>query len=107
MTKVTLTWDAPTTRADGITPLAISEITQFNIFRNGAGVAVVKPPFIVAGQNSYVDTETANGTDTFDVTTSTSDGLVSVASNSVVITITIATPTPAAAIVDLAAAVTA
>jgi hypothetical protein len=106
--KVTLTFSAPTSRQSpdgGVTPgapLALTEIAQFTVTRNGTQIASIVAPQIAAS-NTFVDSGPLTGSDSYTVTTTTTDGLVSGPSN--VATVTIVAPLPAAAITDLAAVV--
>lgn len=97
--QVNLTWTTPAFRADGTTPLLLTEIQATNVRRNGA---IVGTPVAIAGAGAmaFSDTTPLTGTDTYTVETVTTDGFVSALSNAVVITVPSANP--AGAVTDLA-----
>lgn len=96
--QVNLTWTTPTLRADGTTALALTDIKQVNLNRNGEILA--NPP-VIAGTNSFSDTTPLTGSDSYDVEYVTNDGFVSQPSNTA--TVTVAAANPAAAVTDLTA----
>lgn len=98
--KVTLKWTTPAFRADGTTPLALTEIQATNILRNGVQLAQVNAADSSLPQgNSFDDTTPLTGADTYVVETVTTDGFTSGDSNAVIINVPAANP--AAAITDL------
>lgn len=96
--QVNLSWTTPTFRADGTTALALTDIAQVNLNRNGELLA---NPLVVAGTNSFSDTTPLSGNGTYDVEYVTTDGLVSQPSNSA--TVVVAAANPAKAVTDLTA----
>jgi hypothetical protein len=97
--QVNLTWSTPSTRADGTTALALTEIQATNVRRNGA---IIGTPAAIsgAGAMAFSDTTPLTGSDVYTVETVTTDGFVSALSNAV--TINVAAANPAAAVTDLA-----
>jgi hypothetical protein len=95
--QVNLTWTTPALRADGTTPLALTEIQATNVRRNGT---IIGTPTAVTGAMAFSDTSPLTGADVYTVETVTTDGFVSKLSNAV--TITVAAANPAAAVTDLA-----
>lgn len=95
--QVNLTWTTPTLRADGTTALALTDIKQINLNRNG--VLLANPP--IAATMAFSDTTPLTGADAYDVEYVDNQGFVGKPSN--IVTITVATANPPAAVTDLAA----
>ena len=95
--QVNLTWTTPALRKDGTTALALSEISQTNVLRNGT---VIGSPQAAVGAMAFSDTSPLTGDDEYLVETVTTDGFVSDPSNAV--SIQVAAANPAAAVSDLA-----
>jgi hypothetical protein len=97
--QVTLTWTAPAFRADGVTPLTLPEIVGFTVLNNGAQIGDVAGAVAGTGANTFTD-PAPGSTNSYTVTSQTTDGLSSAPSNAFVIAV--APGQPAAAITDLA-----
>lgn len=96
---VNLTWTSPTTRADG-SPLALTDIASFQMFRNGNLLATITA---ITAVMAFTDTTPLTGTDTYTVQTVTAaDNLISKPSNAA--TVTVLSASPASPVTDLAAA---
>lgn len=95
--QVNLTWTTPVLRKDGTTALAVTDIKQVNINRNGELLKSIAP---IAGTMTFSDTSPLTGSDAYDVEYVDNDGFVGDPSNTV--TITVAAANPPAAVTDLA-----
>lgn len=96
--QVNLTWTTPTLRADDTTALALTDIKQINLNRNG--VLLANPTPILATM-AFSDTTPLSGADSYDVEYVDQQGFISKPSNTV--SVTVAAANPPAAVTDLAA----
>lgn len=97
--QVTLTWTAPAFRADGTTPLALTDIVSFNVLNNGVSIGVVTGAVAGTSANTFTDPAPL-AANAYTVTTLTTDGETSAPSNE--FDIAVVANNPAAAITDLA-----